>query len=231
MKARLTLAARVLLVAVLLGVAFVFIAKQQPDGRKKPNGLESSAPDTSGRTSNTPTTPRAVARIDAGQGPLPCLDKAGLIVPVQGVARTALVNTFDDARSEERLHDAIDIMAPTGTPVIAAAAGRVEKLLQSDAGGNTVYVRSTDRRTIHYYAHLDQYASGLREHKMIAQGQMLGTVGYSGNADPAAPHLHFAVMVAAPNGKWWEHGAALNPYPYLATATPRQRKCETSRQR
>jgi peptidoglycan LD-endopeptidase LytH len=228
-KARLTLAARILLVAALLGVAFVFIG-QQRDGGTKPSGLEADTAKTPKPVSRTAALPRSSARI-AGRGPLPCLDKAGLIVPVQGVARSALVNTFDDARSDERLHDAIDIMAPTGTPVIAAAAGRVEKLLLSANGGNTVYVRSTDRRTIHYYAHLDQYASGLREHRMIAQGQLLGTVGYSGNADPAAPHLHFALMVAGPDGKWWDHGAALNPYPYLAKPTPRQRKCETSRQR
>lgn len=229
MKARFTLAARILLVAVLLGVAFIFIG-QQRDGGTKLSGLEADTAKTTGPVSGAENPPRSSARI-AGRGPLPCLDKAGLIVPVQGVARSALVNTFDDARSDERLHDAIDIMAPTGTPVMAAAAGRVEKLLQSDAGGNTIYVRSTDRRTIHYYAHLDQYAPGLREHRMIAQGQLLGTVGYSGNADPVAPHLHFALMVAGPDGEWWDHGAALNPYSYLAKPTPRQRKCETSRQR
>ena len=229
MKARLTLAARILLVAVLLGVAFIFIGQQRDSGTK-PSGLEADTAKTPGPVSGTATPPRSSARI-ADRGPLPCLDKAGLIVPVQGAARSALVNTFDDARSDERLHDAIDIMAPTGTPVIAAAAGRVEKLLLSANGGNTVYVRSTDRRTIHYYAHLDQYAPGLREHRMIAQGQLLGTVGYSGNADPAAPHLHFALMVAGPDGEWWDHGGALNPYPYLAKPTPRQRKCETSRQR
>ena len=106
-------------------------------------------------------------------------------------------------------------MAAAGTPVVAAAPGTVERLFQSDAGGNTIYVRSQDRQTIHYYAHLQDYAPGLREGQSVQRGQRLGSVGSSGNADPAAPHLHFAIMRTTPDAEWWEPATAVNPYPLL----------------
>jgi len=135
---------------------------------------------------------------------------------VAGVSPAQLSDTFSQARAGgARSHDAIDIMAPRGTPVIAVAAGRVEKLLFSPAGGNTAYVRSPDGRTIYYYAHLDEYAPGLAEGQSLQQGSAIGTVGFSGNADPAAPHLHFAVLATAPERKWWDAATAINPYPLL----------------
>ena len=139
-----------------------------------------------------------------------------MTVPVQGVRPEQLTDTFNDARSEGRRHDAIDIMAPLGAPVIAAAPGKVEKLFLSDAGGITAYVRSPDGYLIYYYAHLGQYAPGLTEGAALAKGAPIGTVGFTGNANPAAPHLHFAIMTATPQQKWWEAKAALNPYPVLA---------------
>src|SRR5690606_28617669 len=101
-----------------------------------------------------------------------------LIVPVGGVRAEQLSDTFADARTGgERLHEALDIMAPRGTPVLSAVGGKVESLFQSEAGGNTIYVRSDDRRTIYYYAHLDAYAPGLGEGDAVGRGQTLGTVG------------------------------------------------------
>lgn len=138
-----------------------------------------------------------------------------LTVPVAGIARSQLSDTFDDNRGGGRRHEALDIMAPAGTPVLAAAAGRVEKLFRSEAGGNTVYVRSGDRRTLYYYAHLNAYAPDLREGQQVKPGARLGTVGATGNANPAAPHLHFAVMRTAPDAEWWEPAIALDPYPLL----------------
>ena len=138
-----------------------------------------------------------------------------LIVPVRGVTAAALADTFTDARSEGRSHDAIDIMAPAGTPVVAAADGRVEKLFVSKAGGNTVYVRSSDGERIYYYAHLARYAAGLQEQQTIKQGQPIGEVGSTGNADPTAPHLHFAVLVGARDKPWWDVHDAINPYDLL----------------
>lgn len=137
-----------------------------------------------------------------------------LVIPVEGVSVTELTDSYSDSRSDgTRLHEAIDIMAPTGTPVVAAAGGTVEKLFQSDAGGLTVYVRSTDRETLYYYAHLDSYAVGLREGQVVAAGREIGTVGSSGNASDDAPHLHFAIMRTASNAQWWEPANPVNPYP------------------
>ena len=148
--------------------------------------------------------------------PLPAAAAGDYLVPVAGVRPEQLSDTFTDARGGgTRVHDAIDIMAPRGTPVLAAAGGTVEKLFRSDAGGLTIYVRSPDRRTITYYAHLDAYAQGLAEKQQLRRGQRSGAVGFSGNADPAAPHLHFAIMQTTPDASWWEPATAINPYPVL----------------
>ena len=138
-----------------------------------------------------------------------------LMIPVVGVTPGMLSDTFAQSRAGgDRRHDAIDILAPAGTPVIAAAPGRVEKLFRSEDGGNTVYVRSRDGRLIYYYAHLRGYARGLREGARVETGTPLGMVGSTGNADPAAPHLHFAVHRMARRERWCG-GRAINPYPLL----------------
>ncbi|MBW8783540.1 MAG: M23 family metallopeptidase [Novosphingobium sp.] len=138
----------------------------------------------------------------------------GLLIPVPGVAADKLEDTFTQARAAGRHHDAIDIMAPRGTPVRAATAGTVEKLFLSKDGGNTIYVRSPDRRTMYYYAHLDRYASGLGEQQQVRQGQVIGYVGSTGDANPAAPHLHFAINLMRPEDGWWQ-GQPIDPYPLL----------------
>ena len=141
-----------------------------------------------------------------------------LQIPVAGVKAAALVDTFTDSRADGRVHDAIDIMAPRGTPVIAAAAGTVERLFTSKLGGTTIYLRSTDRRVVYYYAHLEAYAPGLAEGQVLAAGAPIGFVGSSGNADPMAPHLHFAVLTTAPEAKWYDPATAVNPFPLIAKA-------------
>ena len=138
----------------------------------------------------------------------------GLLVPVQGVAPEQLQDTFTDARSEGRVHDAIDIMAPTGTPVLAVADGTIEKLFTSERGGLTVYQFEPDGVYCYYYAHLDRYADGLAEKQAVKRGDVIGYVGSTGNASPDAPHLHFEIHRLGPEKQWWK-GEALNPYPVL----------------
>ena len=139
-----------------------------------------------------------------------------LLIPVAGVSAEQLTDTFADERGGgQRLHEALDIMAPEGTPVLAAAEGTVEKLFLSAAGGKTIYVRSPDGETLFYYAHLQAYAPGLAEMQHVSQGQQLGTVGSTGNASPDAPHLHFAVMRTTKEAEWWDPATAVNPYPLL----------------
>jgi murein DD-endopeptidase MepM/ murein hydrolase activator NlpD len=153
--------------------------------------------------------PQAVTRPDP-------VDIPALIIPVQGVQRGQLFDTFTQARENgARVHDAIDIPAPVGTPVLAAASGMVEKLFTSAAGGLTIYIRCDDRRFIHYYAHIDHYVPGLAEGQRVAQGEEIGAVGFTGNASPTAPHLHFAIQVTSPEAKWYEPSFAINPYPVL----------------
>jgi murein DD-endopeptidase MepM/ murein hydrolase activator NlpD len=160
-------------------------------------------------------------------GPSPATPEAApepftgtLLIPVAGVARAALTDTFTDPRADgTRDHRALDIMAPLGTPVLAAAPGRVEKLFDSVDGGHTIYVRTADGTQSHYYAHLDRYVDGLREGQAVAQGDMIGFVGSTGNADPVAPHLHFAIHLMTPADKW-DGGTPVDPYPYLAGKAP-----------
>jgi murein DD-endopeptidase MepM/ murein hydrolase activator NlpD len=140
----------------------------------------------------------------------------GLAIPVAGVKAGDLLDTFTQARAGGRPHDAIDIMAPHGTPVVAAAPGKVEKLFFSKGGGGiTAYVRSPDGLWTYYYAHLQDYAPGLREGEPVKIGEPIGRVGSTGNANPAGPHLHFAIHRMAPGEKWYQ-GTAVNPYPLLA---------------
>lgn len=141
-----------------------------------------------------------------------------LLIPVQNIRPADLTDTYSDSRGGgSRLHEAIDIMAPKGTSVLSAAPGVVEKLFRSDAGGRTIYVRSTDGETIYYYAHLAGYAQGLKEGQRVRRGQRLGTVGSSGNASDEAPHLHFAILQTTEDAEWWEPANAVNPYPLLTS--------------
>jgi murein DD-endopeptidase MepM/ murein hydrolase activator NlpD len=137
-----------------------------------------------------------------------------LIVPVVGVRSDQLLDTFTDARSEGRVHDAIDIPAPAGTPVVAAADGEIIKLFQSVRGGTTIYQLSTDRKLVFYYAHLQRYADGLTAGKFAKQGEVIAYVGDTGNAGPGNYHLHFSIAIVADPKRYWE-GTNINPYPLL----------------
>lgn len=136
-------------------------------------------------------------------------------IPVQGIRAAELIDTWDQTRTAGRLHRAIDIPAPTGTPVLAAMDGRIEKLFASDRGGLTIYQRSEDGRLMLYYAHLEGYRRGLTEGETARRGQVIATVGASGNADPAVPHLHFQILRTTPDADW-NAGEPINPYPLLA---------------
>ncbi len=138
-----------------------------------------------------------------------------LLIPVAGVRADQLRDTFTDARSEGRVHDALDIMSPCGTPVVAAADGLVVKFFQSVRGGTTIYERSTDDKTIYYYAHLQRYADGLAEQQTIRRGQTIAYVGDTGNAGPGNCHLHFAIWLITDPKRYWD-GQNINPYPLLA---------------
>ncbi len=160
-------------------------------------------------------TPDQAGAFDPPMELRPDVSAAGLAIPVAGVEAGDLVDTFQAARSEGRSHDAIDILAPRGTPVVAVADGEVVRLFTSDRGGLTVYQLGADGRTVYYYAHLDAYAPGLAAGRRVRRGQPLGTVGDSGNAAPGNTHLHFAIWRTADPADFWD-GEPVNPYPLLA---------------
>ncbi|MES2263181.1 MAG: M23 family metallopeptidase [Pseudomonadota bacterium] len=153
-------------------------------------------------------TPASATPSDAGVPP------GQLLMPVAGIAIDQLSDTFGQPRGSERRHEALDIMAPKGTPVLAVADGKLVKLYTSKPGGLTLYQFDPTEKVAYYYAHLDHYATGLDEGRQLKRGDVIGYVGSTGNADPAAPHLHFAVFELGPEKHWWE-GTAVNPYPLL----------------
>ncbi len=149
--------------------------------------------------------------------PTPALNYVGelnLIIPVAGVRASQLIDTFDDARSEGRVHDAIDIPAPGGTPVLAATEGQIIKLFQSERGGTTIYQLSANQKLVFYYAHLQSYAAGVTEGKQVHQGDVIAYVGDTGNAGPGNYHLHFSISVISDPKRYWD-GSNINPYPLL----------------
>lgn len=141
--------------------------------------------------------------------------KREMIVPVSGFTGAMLYDSYDELRGGTRKHEALDILASRGTPVISAAKGRILKLFESKAGGHMIYAADSTERFILMYAHLDSYQPGLVEGQRITQGQPLGTVGTSGNAAANVPHLHFAIARSPDVRIWWK-GAPVNPYPLLA---------------
>ena len=136
-----------------------------------------------------------------------------MIIPVVGVTRSSLRDMFNEKRGGGRRHEAIDILAPKGTPVVATDDGVVKKLFTSKPGGLTVYQFDPDQRFCYYYAHLDRYAPGLREGQLLRRGEVLGYVGTTGNAGNT-PHLHFALIRLDKDRRWWK-GTYVNPYPAL----------------
>jgi peptidoglycan LD-endopeptidase LytH len=137
-----------------------------------------------------------------------------LEIPVEGIKPSQLRDTFGDSRALGRPHEAIDIMAPKGTPVHAVEDGTIAKLFTSAAGGLTIYQFDPTGTFCYYYAHLDSYASGLRQGQTIRRDQVIGYVGSTGNASEKAPHLHFAIFRMGSDRQWWK-GDAINPYPVL----------------
>jgi murein DD-endopeptidase MepM/ murein hydrolase activator NlpD len=167
----------------------------------------------------TPTAPLPTApepSTPAARTPLSgfTLGRDPLVMPVEGARASELHDSFDETRGATRRHEAIDIMAPRGTPVVAAVDGSIEKLFTSNQGGLTIYEFDRDRNYCYYYAHLDRYAEGVKEGQLVHRGDRVGYVGSTGDASAEAPHLHFTILKLGPDKRWWL-GTPINPYPFL----------------
>jgi murein DD-endopeptidase MepM/ murein hydrolase activator NlpD len=162
-----------------------------------------------------PDRPPAVEPREAAASPAPPpadLMARGLAFPVRGIEPRSIADSFTDARGATRIHNAMDIMAPRGTPVVAVDAGTVERLGNGGAGGITIYQVDEAGRYSFYYAHLDRLAAGLAVGRKVRRGEVLGYVGTTGNAPASAPHLHFAIYaIGEGKGRWGER--PINPYP------------------
>ena len=203
-RPRVTLAMRRRVLPLTLALLSSACARQvlstapTPEARVATSGAPRAAVPTRGPLSSSETVNYILGR--------------GLLVPVAGVAVSQLQDTFDEGRDDGRVHRALDILAPRGTPVLAADDGRVLRVKPNALGGNTVYATDPEGRVVYYYAHLDAYRPGLVEGATISRGDVLGTVGTTGNAPKDTPHLHFQVMSMPADGKYWD-GDAINPYP------------------
>ena len=143
------------------------------------------------------------------------LTKRNLLLPVQGIRAGQLTDTFNDTRdSGGRRHEALDIMAPRNTPVLATEDGRIVKLFTSKQGGLTIYQFDPTETYAYYYAHLDHYSDGLKEGDAVRRGQVIGYVGTTGNASADGPHLNFAIFRLTPEKQWWK-GDPINPFGLL----------------
>ena len=165
-----------------------------------------------------PVLPPPAPSPGAGPGmhadPLADLQQRRLELPVRGATRDKLYDSFNERRGGNRKHEAIDILAPLNTPVLAVEDGTIAKLFRSEAGGITIYQYDPSNTYVYYYAHLDHYAAGLEEGVRVGRGQVIGYVGVTGNAPKNTPHLHFAIFKLTAERKWWQ-GTPIDPYRVL----------------
>ena len=225
---------RILLIVLVVFIALAAIiwVRQGQEAPESGPSLVHVTPELSSSISTPPVTPSpkstpaespAVPQVEPGfSSPTPgeaapptsFVGQLNLTIPVMGVRPEQLIDTFADARSEGRVHDAMDIAAAAGTPVVAVSDGEIVKLFQSERGGTTIYQLSPDKRLVFYYAHLQRYADGIQERKYVRQGDVIAYVGDTGNAGAGNYHLHFSIAAITDPARHWE-GTSINPYPLL----------------
>jgi murein DD-endopeptidase MepM/ murein hydrolase activator NlpD len=192
-----------------LGLSNVRDAGGRGGFESRPSALASPPP-----VAKPPPIPSSDTTPVVEEDPLRELRNRELDLPVRGMARRDLRDSFNETRGSTHKHEAIDILAPRNTPVLAVEDGIVARLFESKAGGTTVYQFDPTTRYVYYYAHLERYADGLQEGNHVQRGQVLGYVGTSGNAPKETPHLHFAVFRLTEKKQWWQ-GSPIDPYEVL----------------
>ena len=203
---------RVLLAALALTACGPTLTPLTPRG-PVPAGVDIVDPETAPVRVATPAATAAAARADAEY-----FGERQLMVPVVGVAPTALRDSYNAARSGGRTHRALDIPARRGTPVLAAAEGTILSMRQNTLGGTTLYLLDSQRRFVYYYAHLERYHDRMSQGVEVRQGDVLGYVGTSGNAPRNFPHLHFQALRVDPSRRDWWNGSPVDIRPYFRIA-------------
>ena len=161
-------------------------------------------------SSNAPMPARAVAPgADADY-----LAARRLVIPVAGADPAKLEDSFKEPRDGDRVHRAIDILAPRGTPILSADDGKILRMTTSALGGISMYTVDPSSRLVYYYAHMDRYNDGMSPGRTIVKGDTLGFVGTTGNAPKDIPHLHFQIMRWPADGKYW-NGEPIDPFEVL----------------
>ena len=199
-------------------------AEAKPASRANP---PSSAGATSGGVPLMTVSEYRPAGSTSASADVEYLRSRQMMVPVAGADMTRVEDSFNDPRDGERVHRAIDILAPRGTPILSADDGRIVRMTTSTLGGISMYTVDPEQRIVYYYAHMDHYNEAMTPGKTISKGDTLGFVGTTGNAPKNTPHLHFQVMRWPADGKYW-NGEPINPFDLLgghaqaAVATPRR---------
>jgi murein DD-endopeptidase MepM/ murein hydrolase activator NlpD len=147
-----------------------------------------------------------------------------LVVPVAGADMSKVDDTFLDGRDNHRTHRAIDILAPRGTPILAADDGKILRMSTNSLGGISMYTVDPLNRIVYYYAHMDHYNDAMSPGRAIVRGDTLGFVGTTGNAPKDTPHLHFQIMRWPLDGKYW-NGEPIDPFGLLG-GVPRSERRE-----
>lgn len=212
------LSSRTALVVLLLSMLVVVCVMQAMHAPYAPSAMSPDIPASPPmavreRANDAGITRENVASAESMQA----LMHRRLLIPVEGVDRARLRDNFSEMRGGVRRHEALDIMAPRGTPVLAAGDGTIAKLSRHPLGGITIYENDPEGRYAYYYAHLDHYAAGLHAGQAVRRGEVIGYVGSTGNAPAWAPHLHFTILDLGKPGGWWRR-PAVNPYPFLVEA-------------
>jgi murein DD-endopeptidase MepM/ murein hydrolase activator NlpD len=204
------------IVLILLVSERYLLPRLLPESNVNADTVREPAPGPQTKPATLPTDlPEPPPGPSSIPSPFPTIErKTNIIVPVQGVLPEHLTDTFTQSRSEDRTHEAIDIPASAGTPVLAAVDGEIVKFFDSNLGGTTIYQITTDRKYFLYYAHLERRDERITEKQFVRQGTIIGYVGDTGNAGAGNFHLHFSISAVSDPNRFWD-GTPINPYPVL----------------
>jgi peptidoglycan LD-endopeptidase LytH len=204
---RSALAAPMALVRSVLAAQFEEVKNENPVSERRAPRIKNESPIKNENQASQIASPQVAS-------PQIALPQIGL--PLKEIRAADLRDSFNELHNGHR-HQAIDLMASRGKPVLAVTEGRIEKLFLSKAGGKTIYQFDDSKTYCYYYAHLDRYAVGLSERMHVSRGTIIGYVGSTGDASPNAPHLHFGIYRLGSKPLWWK-GVPMNPYPVLLSS-------------